>query len=114
MKIDSEIINDTINSMSSEFDFDFGWRFSDQQFSIGDELPNSFEWEGDEQTDIELDGTSVFDEIEDLYKYAKYSKGQIMIVMGVRIGSGQEPGESIMSEATVLQTWIWDNGLHKT
>lgn len=110
MEIKTKIMDETIDAMSSEFDYDFGWRFSEEKFEIGDELPNSYEWEGDEQTDIELSGTSIFDSISDLLEYAKYSTGYVFLVFGTNNGSGQEPGESIMSEATVLQSWSWKKG----
>ena len=90
-----------------------GYRYIDNYYSsrpeVGDILPTSFVWDGDEQTDEELAGTCCFDSLEALKEYAKWSKGcgVLVIVEGEMKGWGDLANEVIIADAEVLEVIEW-------
>jgi hypothetical protein len=100
-------IEKIIEQIEDEF-LQIGWRFSETKFEIGEELPHSWVWDGDQWTDEALPGTCVFEDLNQVKEYAKYSKGYILLVGGVEIKTGDEPGELIFDEAKVFGIWDWN------
>lgn len=94
---------------------DFGLRIipSGHDVKAGDVLPVSKRWDDGEDTGEELDGTSTIGigskdsidrAISDLMR-GGYQGAQVALVKGERKGSGEDPGEAIIKDATVVATW---------
>lgn len=91
-----------------------GYRFIDKDFQekpkVGDILPHSYTWEGDEWTDEELKGTSAFEDRQQVEEYAKHSKGRgwlVTLSTEEPISYGDLPGEIIMPDAEVTEVEEW-------
>ncbi len=67
--------------------------------AIGDTLPNSYAWDGDEPTDQELPGTCAFATLAAAKKYAKFSAGCGSIV---EIEGELSQGETDIEDEIVL------------
>ena len=67
-----------------------GFRFVDHAVAVGDELSNSFVWDGDDKTDDELPGTCAFEGWTAMATYAQYSRGCGKIV-AIRAASSPTP-----------------------
>lgn len=103
-----DTINAIIESASDEY-MDYGFRFVDGLDgipSMGDNLANSYDWEADDET--ELDGVCAFGQWTDLVEYAKHSHGYLMMVTGSDTGSGTEAGEIIIADPKVVAIWSRD------
>lgn len=83
-------------------------RVVDAQHSVGDELPASRRWDDGEVTDEMLQGTSAIDVnrigldatvsmIDDMY-----IGGDILVIRGDDMGWGEDTGEIIVGDATVV------------
>jgi hypothetical protein len=75
-----------------------GYRFCDYEVAVGDELDNSFVWDGDQKTDDELPGVCAFSTWEAIADYAKHSKGiggKIVLVTGEFAGHGTDFADEI-------------------
>jgi len=75
--------------------------------AVGDMLPRSNVWEGDEPTDVELPGTCAWDTLSSAEKYAQYSHEYIVLIGGVLVQSGDLAGEIIIDDAQVFAVWKW-------
>jgi hypothetical protein len=88
-----------------------GFRFVDHAVSVGDELGNSFVWDGDEITNEELAGTCAFESWSAMVKYAQYSKGiggHIVLITGDDAGRGTDFADEIyISNAKVVAVMAW-------
>ena len=90
-----------------------GWRFiydwDGAAPFVGQELPVSYRWDGDEKTDEELPGTCAWETRDMCEHYSKHSRGTgwIAKVGGNRGGWGEEPGEIIIRAAVVLAVEVW-------
>jgi len=93
--------------------YDVGWRYQEDAPVVGDVLPSSFHWEGDEPTSEELRGTSVWRTRELAETYAKWSDGFMVLLRGVIVGTGAEPGEALMEDATVMKVYPWSRGYYQ-
>jgi len=80
------------------------YRYTDRAVRVGDELPASHEWVGDEMTGVELDGTCAFAALEQAMEYARWSPGQVVEIEGelAHYGSDME-GEVIVADARVTR-----------
>ncbi len=89
-----------------------GYRFISPYYNstpeIGEILAKSYIWDGDEQTEDELNGTCAFESREMVEKYAKYSKGWIVRIGGENKGWGELEGELLIGEAEVLEVEKWN------
>lgn len=88
-----------------------GFRFCDHEVNVGDELGNSFVWDGDEQTSDELPGTCAFESWSAMVKYAQYSKGiggKIVLITGDNAGRGTDFADEIyIANAKVVAVMAW-------
>ena len=90
-----------------------GYRYIDNYYNgpvrVGDNLQNSFVWDGDEPTDEELPGTCCFDSLDALKEYAKWSKGcgVLVVVKGEFEQYGDLPNEVLISDAKVVEVIEW-------
>lgn len=105
---------------------DYGLRVIPGKFegniSIGDVLPNSRVWDDGHETEEELDGTStagikhhtidgVIEALRNIGAHGKpgyngfYYGDRVVLVKGVRIGSGEDYGESVIENAEVVGIW---------
>jgi len=78
------------------------YRFVEDKPKIGAVLPHSSEWDGDNPTDEELPGTSTWETLQMAREYAQWSSGWIVAVGGSHVRWGQEAGERLLANATVL------------
>ncbi|MCP4679697.1 MAG: hypothetical protein GY854_30245 [Deltaproteobacteria bacterium] len=90
-------------------DYDFGWRYQETKPAIGDVLPCSNVWHGDDPTDEELPGTCAWDTRSQCEDYAKHSSGYMVLLGGVNVQSGDLAGEIILEDAEVFAVWDWRN-----
>lgn len=81
--------------------YDIGYRYLDASAEVGDELDNSYVWDGDEWTNEELPGTCAFSTIDAVIEYAKYSKGFIAVLQGAIVEHGELESEIIIEGAEV-------------
>lgn len=88
------------------------------EFSVGDELPNSHVWEEGTRTEDELDGVSALhvsspsegintgseEELHDVFARAieGYDGRQVVLVGSNGVAGGNDPGEIVMTEGVVL------------
>ena len=87
-----------------------GFRFVDHAVHVGQCLDNSFVWDGDEKTDIELSGTCAFESWDAFEKYAQYSRGcgKCVVVTGSHKGRGTDfVGEIYVGDAVVVAVMEW-------
>lgn len=81
----------------------------------GDELPPSYRWDDGNQTDEELEGTSVIgiranggvDRAIKVLNQGGYLGPQVALVRGESQGAGEDPGEVLLSDSEVVL--VWDN-----
>lgn len=86
-----------------------GLRIDDVRYGIGDELPNSREWDDDELTGDMIDGTCTIglgDVSRALALAAKYT-GRYVYVVATRHPwtPGEDRGEWILRDPVVLAVW---------
>ena len=88
-----------------------GFRFCDHEVSVGDDLCNSFVWDGDVKLDEELPGTCAFASFQAMAKYAQYSKGiggKIVLISGEDKGRGTDFADEIyIGNAKVVAVMAW-------
>ena len=87
-----------------------GFRFVDHEVAVGDELQNSYVWDGDEKTEDELPGTCAFESWTSFVKYAQYSRGagKCVVITGRDKGRGTDfAGEIYVAEAVVVAVMEW-------
>jgi len=87
-----------------------GFRFVDHDVTVGDELGNSYVWDGDDKTDEELPGTCAFESWTAMAKYAQYSQGcgKIVVLTGDSAGRGTDFADEVyISDATVVAVLEW-------
>ena len=87
-----------------------GFRWVDHEVNVGDELDNSYVWDGDEKTEDELPGTCAFASWSAMTKYAQYSRGlgKIIVITGDDAGRGTDFADEIyISKATVVAVMDW-------
>ena len=70
--------------------------------TIGDVLPQSNVWDGDEETDEELPGTCAFATRAAVDEYAQWSHGWIVEIEGEQVATGDLPYEVIIADAVVM------------
>jgi hypothetical protein len=107
--------NETAETQMTTNDFEYtGWRYMDSSFdaepTVGDILPTSYVWDGDEQTDDQLDGTCAFETREQVENYAQHSKGCGWLVQlgGNSMSWGSDMvGEVIIRDAVVIAVEKW-------
>ncbi len=81
-----------------------GYRVMDTEPTVGTSLRNSFVWDGDEITDVELPGTCAFSSLAAARKYGRWSRGfWIVALTGEVVQSGDLPGEVIVRDAVIAQ-----------
>ena len=81
----------------------------DEAPAVGDVLPESYVWDGDEPTDEGLGGTCAFSKRSVAERYAQYSHGNgwIVEVEGERLKSGDMDYEVIITDAVVTEVREW-------
>lgn len=94
---------------------DFGLRIipDGHDASAGSVLPVSKRWDDGSDTGEELNGTSTIgiakisdiDRAIALLMDAGYQGSQVALVKGEKTQSGEDPGEALINEATVVTTW---------
>lgn len=88
-----------------------GFRFVTKPVNIGDELDNSYVWDGDQITDDELPGTAAFSSWKAIEEYAKHSKGiggQVLLISGGDAGRGTDFADEIyIANAKVVGAISW-------
>jgi len=73
---------------------------------VGDILPTSYVWDGDEWTDEQLPGTCCFSSIQAIIEYSQWCEtGWIVIVSGDPLKTGELPYEVIIREAEVISVF---------
>jgi hypothetical protein len=80
-----------------------GWRYIDGEAKPGDTLPNSYNWD----TEEELDGTCAFETREACEAYARFSSGCIAQIGGTDQGWGEMAEEMIIGDAVVISAENW-------
>jgi len=81
-----------------------GYRYDDRNLAVGDDIPDSHVWDGDERTDDELDGVCCFETLEQAREYGRWSKGIIVKVGGSHMSYGDDlEGEIIIRDAVVVE-----------
>ena len=92
--------------------------FLGNELNIGDEVPNSYEWEDGEYTDEELDGTSTTgikdlsdESIRNAFKLLSsegYQGKKIALIGGEVGGSGRDAGELVIQYNEILDIFNKD------
>lgn len=96
-------IIDRIDEIQDAYDYGYiGIRVSDNEFSEGETLNNSFVWVDGEMTDEELDGTcSIM--LKDAKLANAYFGDHVAIIGSDSMEYGQDFGEIILRDAEVLE-----------
>lgn len=87
-----------------------GFRFVDHAVELGQQLDNSYVWDGDVKTDDELPGTCAFESWTDFVRYAQYSRGcgKCVVITGRSKGRGTDfAGEIYIADAVVVAVMEW-------
>lgn len=79
-----------------------GYRVMDTEPVVGSAIRNSFVWDGDEITDVELPGACAFSTLAAARKYGQWSRGfWIVALAGEVVRSGELAGEVIIRDAVI-------------
>ena len=96
-------IIDRIDEIQDAYDYGYiGIRVSDNKFSEGETLNNSFVWVDGEMTDEELDGTCAI-MLKDAKLANAYYGDHVAIIGSDSMEYGQDLGEIILRDAEVLE-----------
>lgn len=77
------------------------WRYMPDAPKVGEVLPNSYVWDGDQPTDEELPGTCCWPTRERALRYCDWG-GYLVRVEGELVCYGDEPDEVIVRNARVI------------
>lgn len=96
-------IIDRIDEIQDAYDYGYiGIRVSDNEFTEGEILDNSFVWVDGEMTDEELDGTCAI-MLKDAELANAYHGSHVAIIGSDSMEYGQDLGEIILRDAEVLE-----------
>ena len=96
-------IIDRIDEIQDAYDYGYiGIRVSDNEFTKGEILDNSFVWVDGEMTDEELDGTCAI-MLKDAKLANAYHGNHVAIIGSDSMEYGQDLGEIILRDAEVLE-----------
>ena len=96
-------IIDRIDEIQDAYDYGYiGIRVSDNEFTKGEILDNSFVWVDGEVTDEELDGTCAI-MLKDAKLANAYHGSHVAIIGSDSMEYGQDLGEIILRDAEVLE-----------
>ena len=96
-------IIDRIDEIQDAYDYGYiGIRVSDNEFTKGEILDNSFVWVDGEATDEELDGTCAI-MLKDAKLANAYHGSHVAIIGSDSMEYGQDLGEIILRDAEVLE-----------
>ena len=96
-------IIDRIDEIQDAYDYGYiGIRVSDNEFTKGEILDNSFVWVDGEVTDEELDGTCAI-MLKDAKLANAYNGSHVAIIGSDSMEYGQDLGEIILRDAEVLE-----------
>lgn len=96
-------IIDRIDEIQDAYDYGYiGIRVSDNEFTKGEILDNSFVWVDGEVTDEELDGTCAI-MLKDAKLANAYHGSHVAIIGSDSMEYGQDLGEIILRDAKVLE-----------
>ena len=101
----AQVIADLVSGHDTDYEY-VGVRVHDDQYAIGQTMPDSRRWDDGEPTDDMLDGTSAIDLRDNraAQLIQAYMGDYLSIIAGWYASDGEDDGEIVIRDAVVLAT----------